>query len=70
MKTTYMIAVQGKTSKWNFTFEADDTLLSEWRADGLEVYEVVASVPQWAASIGLTGLWAAVQRVWRFMRLW
>lgn len=70
MKTTYMIAVQGKTSKWGFTFEADDTLLSEWRADGLEVYEVAASVPQWAASIGLTGLWAAVQRVWRFMRLW
>lgn len=44
--------------------------MKEELPDGLEVYEVLNRVPEWAQRIGLTHLWGAVQDSWRWMRLW
>lgn len=70
MKTLCSIAVRGKGHEWNFIFKADPKYLEEWRADGLEVYEVMNTVPEWAADIGLAHLWCRVQDAWRWLRMW
>lgn len=52
-----MLDVQGKQHRWTFIFEGDGRLLADWRADGLEVYEVQYSVPAWAVNAGLLKVW-------------
>ena len=70
MKRQLLLTVRGKTGEWGFTIYADPALLEEWRADGLEIYECVATVPFWAAAAGLAPLWVAVQRAWQWLRVW
>lgn len=70
MKQTISIHVRGKTKQWCFNFKGDPKHLEEWRADGLEVYEVVNSIPDWAVDLGLTHIWCKVQDLWRWVRLW
>lgn len=70
MRGTCQIVVRGKHKTWGFNFPADPKCLAEWEADGLEVYEVLNTIPEWAQQFGLTRLWVAVQDLWRWMRLW
>ena len=70
MKGTCQIVVRGKSKTWAFNFRADPKHLTEWEEDGLEVYEVLNTIPEWAKSLGLTRLWVAVQDLWKWMRLW
>lgn len=51
-------------------FEGDPAHLPDWRADGLEVYEVCNVVPVWVQRLGLTRPWCRVQDAWRWLRLW
>lgn len=68
MKQTLSITVHGKRHKWCFNFTGDPKDLEEWRADGLEVYEVFNTIPAWAVRIGLMRPWVAVQDAWRWLR--
>jgi hypothetical protein len=70
MKQMCSITVKGKTKTWCFNFLADTKYLAEWEADGLEVYEVMNSIPDWAVDLGLTKPWVRVQDLWRWLRLW
>jgi hypothetical protein len=70
MKTTCQIVVKGKHHTWAFNFPADPKYIPEWEADGLEVYEVLNTIPEWAQRMGLTHVWCAVQDRWNWMRLW
>jgi hypothetical protein len=56
--------------EWAFNFDGDPRYLPEWRDAGLEIHEVVARIPTWAADLGLARLWAAAQAGWQWMRLW
>lgn len=59
----------GNGHEWGFTVRADPAHLPEWRAAGLEVYELAATVPAWVAAIGLARPWAAVQAAWQWLRV-
>ena len=41
MQKLLNITVRGETKTWGFQFVGDDKYLDEWRADGLDVDEVV-----------------------------
>jgi hypothetical protein len=70
MKQTLSITVKGKHKTWSFNFPGDPKYLAEWEADGLEVYEVMNTIPLWAQRLGLTHVWCMVQDAWRFLRIW
>jgi hypothetical protein len=70
MKSMCSITVRGKHKTWCFNFRADPKYLAEWEEDGLEVYEVLNTIPEWAVNHGLTRPWIAVQDAWRWLRLW
>ncbi len=70
MKRQMLLSVRDKSgAEWGFEVRADPAHLPEWRAAGLEVYELAASVPAWAASLGLGRLWAAIQGAWQWLRV-
>lgn len=66
MKRQYLIEVKGKEKHWSFNFYADDKYVEEWRKDGLEVNELINSIPLWAHRLGLTKVWFLVQDVFNF----
>jgi hypothetical protein len=70
VKQRCSVTIQGKRHKWSFPFDGDPRHLAEWREDGLEVDEIVGSIPEWAARLGLVRPWFAVQAGWRWLRLW
>lgn len=64
------VTIRGQQHEWCFRFDGDPDDLPEWIADGLNVHQVAAVVPAWAASIGLGPLCYALQRVWQWARIW
>ncbi|GAB2471774.1 hypothetical protein GCM10027082_24070 [Comamonas humi] len=69
MKTTISIVVKGKTKTYDFHFKGDPKYIPEWEEQGLEVAEVLNSIPEWAVRAGLLRPWIAVQDFWRWLRL-
>ena len=68
MKKPLQIVVRGKTESFAFTFLGDPKYLGEWRAQGLDIDEVVNNIPAWAVRAGLTRPWIAVQDAWKWLR--
>lgn len=60
MKRKMSITVRGKGHTWSFEFDGDPKYLEEWRADGLEVDELIYSIPEW--------LPVPLFRVWCFLQ--
>jgi hypothetical protein len=48
------VTVKGKHKKWSFNFYGDPKHIDEWEADGLEIYIVNYSIPEWVVDMGLT----------------
>ena len=69
MKKPLQIVVQGKTASFAFNFRGDPKHIPEWNAQGLQVDEVVNSVPVWVVRARLTRLWIAVQDSWSWLRI-
>ena len=69
MKKPLQIVVQGKTAPFAFNFRGDPKHLPEWEAQGLQVDEVVNSVPVWVVRARLTRPWIAMQDAWSWARL-
>ena len=69
MKKTLQIIVQGETAAFGFNFQGDPKHIPEWTAQGLQVDEVINSVPAWAARARLTRLWIAAQDSWSWLRI-
>lgn len=42
-----MITVRGKQKHWEFDFYGDPKYIPEWRADGLEIDEIINVIPDW-----------------------
>ena len=66
MKKLLSLEVKGKTKEWSFNFYGDPKYLDEWREDGLEINEVINSVPELINDIGLTRLWIFLQDLFNF----
>lgn len=54
------VNVSGEHHKWSFSFYGDPKYIPEWRADGLEVFEIEYSIPAGLPS-RLTKAWCFVQ---------
>lgn len=64
------INVKGKTKTWGFAFMQDPKLIEEWRADGLDVFEIEAVIPAWVADLGLVRPWCFLQDLFNFRNPW
>ena len=64
------ITARGKRSQWCFDVNADPKYLTEWQADGLEIYVVENSIPMWVAEAGMTRAWCFLQDVFNFRNPW
>lgn len=70
MNKQFVIHVRGKQHNWSFVFLGDPKHIDDWRADGLKVFEVVNSIPEWAVNLGLTHIWCRMQDVFNFKNPW
>jgi hypothetical protein len=66
MKRPYSVTVRGRYRTWAFTVNAEPEWVRDWREDGLEVDEVVNTIPVWAVELGLVRVWCWVQDRWNF----
>jgi len=66
MNKLMSIEVKGNTKKWSFNFYGDPKYLDEWRKDGLEINEIVNTVPLSVANAGLSGIWMKCQDIFNF----
>lgn len=64
------ITVRGKDKTWGFEFYGYPRYLDEWRADGLDIVEVVNTVPMWVVDLGLTRARCFAQDVFNFRNPW
>jgi hypothetical protein len=61
----YSLTVRGKRKIWAFTIDAEPAHVEDWRADGLQVDELLNSIPAWWVNMGLpVGLWCFLEDVW------
>lgn len=60
-----MVRVRGRNHTWAFEFYGDPAHLSDWLGDGLEVVQVVNTVPEWVPA-GWTRAWCFLQDVFNF----
>lgn len=66
MKKLMCIEVKGKHRKWSFNFYGDTKYLQEWREDGLEVNEIINTIPELIVDLGLTRIWVFFQDILNF----
>jgi len=60
------IEVKGKRHVWTFDIMADSQYMQEWLDDGLNVVEIVNTVPMWVVEYNLTFLWVFMQDLFNF----
>jgi hypothetical protein len=60
------ISVRGREKTWSFNFYADPRFMDEWRADGLDVAEVLNTIPAWW--VEFWPAWFPSARVWCFVQ--
>jgi len=60
------IEVKGKEFHWSFNFYGDPKHLEHWRDDGLEINEIVNTIPEWIVDIGLMRPWMFFQDLFSF----
>lgn len=51
-KKLLMLEIKGHQHSWLFEFAGDPRHIDEWRADGLQIYEVVNTIPERVANLG------------------
>lgn len=60
------VRVRGKEHEWDFNFYGNPRYIEEWRADGLEVYEIANRIPAWIVDIGLLRPYVFLQDLFNF----
>jgi hypothetical protein len=63
-KKLYSIQVQGQYHIWHFQVFVNPKYIDEWRADGIEIVEIMNTVPAWVVDLGLTRIWCFLQDCW------
>lgn len=62
------IEVAGCQKRWSFQFYGDPRHLEDWLADGLDVAQVVNTIPGWLPSWVPVRWWCAAQDLFNFKR--
>lgn len=68
-KKLMFVEVRGNRSRWSFQFVGDPQYLEDWRADGLEVYVIENSIPEWLPT-ELWRPWCVLQDLFNFRNPW
>jgi hypothetical protein len=63
MKKVLGITIQRKTKQWNFETVGDEKHIEEWRADGVQIDEVVNKIPEWIVIAGMSRIWCFFQNL-------
>lgn len=66
MKKLYSVEVQGKYHTWHFYTYVNSKFVQEWRDDGVEIVQIMNTVPVWIVDLGLTRIWCFLQDIWDF----
>lgn len=64
------VVVRGKLGEYVFPFSGDPRHLEAWRADGLEVYVIENTVPEWVQILGMVRPWCFLQDLFNFKNPW
>lgn len=62
----YAIQVRGREHSWSFHVSAKPEHVEDWRADGLEVDEILHSIPEWVVNLGLLRPWCFFEDLFYF----
>ncbi|GIW32420.1 MAG: hypothetical protein KatS3mg071_2594 [Meiothermus sp.] len=57
----YQLEVRGQHKTWGWYRWGTPEHAADWRADGLEVTEVLNVIPTWVVRLGLTRLWVRLE---------
>lgn len=60
------VTMRGMSSEWGLLLDMSQMQIDAMRADGIEVNEVVNTIPMWAVETGLTTPWCFIQDVFNF----
>ena len=67
--TRYTTTVQGKHHEWRVTVAEES--VADMRDDGIEVLEIVNTIPAWVVDAGFSRVWVFAQDFWDApSRLW
>lgn len=67
----HVVHVRGKGSTWCIHTYITKETAQDWRNDGLDVSEILNSIPEWAVNAGIpVRLWFFVQDVFHFKNPW
>jgi len=66
MKKRYALIIRGKEKEWIFTTFLQPKHIKDYLEDGIQVEEVVNSIPLWAQQLGLTRIWFFIQDLFNF----
>ena len=63
-KKYYSVVIKGKWHTWSFDLWAYPEYAEEWKQDGLQVDEIVNSIPEWWVNAGLpVKIWVFLQDI-------
>ena len=66
-KKLYSLNIRGRHKEWGFPIWADPKHVEDWRADGLNVDEIVNIIPEWWVNAGFSvRLWCFFQDLFNF----
>lgn len=66
MKKAVTLDIRGKQHRWSVDAVMSQRQIDDMRADGVDVGELINTVPEWAVDMGLLRPWCFVQDVWNF----
>lgn len=58
----FITTIRGHEHEWRV--EVSEDSVEDMRADGIEVLEIVNSIPAWAMDAGLGRVWMLTQDIW------
>ena len=65
----YITTVRGEHHEWRVTVAEES--VADMRADGIEVLEIVNTIPAWVVDAGFASVWVFAQDLWDApSRLW
>lgn len=64
-KKMYSLSINGAQKCWGIIVYAEPTHVNDWRADGLELEEIVNTIPMWLPAC-LMRPWCVAQDLFNF----
>jgi hypothetical protein len=63
MKKLYAITIRGNEKIWGIPVILDEKYLKDWEEDGIDICEIVHTIPEFVQWIGLTRIWCWLQDI-------